>query len=321
MMGVKTSILDFSGLDSGTHKIKKARLVMSIVKGDRPLIAMSSGNYALALSIAAQESRITTYLVISNTLVNKNILKNNYTELIYLESLELNDVPCYRNSISNSLIPDLLGDNLSKACFSHTNCYAENVTNGADLAKSSAAISNYEMKAFYYKPKSREGVNAAKKISKFLMNNPLYSNINLNEYDLIISPTGSGELLYDLARQAPHAFVIGLCPERHPLVSGVDFNYFNSIADKLVTPVAPMRPMISSLNNLKIIGVSEKDINNAHKLSQIVGLSSEASSSIGLCIADEGFRDRHNININTTSALFVNTGIGNYFKIPKSEKF
>jgi hypothetical protein len=144
-------------------------------------------------------------------------------------------------------------------------------------------------------------------------------------YEAVFCPNGSGELVYDLAF---HSSVLplrtrfyGVSPEDHPSITEQDFNphCFKSFADKLVTPIYPLR--WSHLENarqfdrrkvqLQFLGATEEELQNAYQHAEGAGLVVEPSGAAAVSVLLDSFRQRHALAFKRRErVLIVSTGKG-----------
>lgn len=153
-------------------------------------------------------------------------------------------------------------------------------------------------------------------VRKFILYKDLAEN--LEYYDYVACPVGSGELIYGLwsgflGKRQPN--FLGIVPiDAHPLGSKnivVDFDKIkNSKASALVTPIYYMEKMTKQ-PNINFLAANNNEFLEANKLAKKAGINSEISGSAGLVFLDENVRQRAKISISpSTRVLIVNTGNG-----------
>ena len=309
-LGCQVDILDFSTTKTGTHKYIKAVNVLNLpqVKHAKRLFVISAGNYAYSLmrcmeSIGSKQELV---IIIDTSLgffatrkfKNKNvrIIRTN------LSKVKIEDAFAPLQLIySKAELEKILStrEGMMKV-------YSENVN-----------VTNY----YYF----TLGPNLNVKL--LMPHYVLYSDVteSLGEYDYVVCPTGSGEIIYALWNEfmeSPSKYgkikpqIIGIIPFlTHEISSVGDFRGFvdkmnKTKAKALATPYFEMRPIVN-YPNLNFWEVNNKEFIKANKIAAEVGLNSEISGSAGLVFIDSNLRKENNIHLKSTDRiLIVNTGNG-----------
>lgn len=306
VLNCSVDLLDFSGTRSGTHKMLKAQKVFEMTKDvNAELIAISSGNYARALKIIAEETDRRVHFAISRDaeVFSNGALVGPNTDVVAIEDL----IDAKRNFLRKGPFPfsdevrDLTGDQLG------------------------LAYSLYKGEGFI-PPINVTNIEDLYDLSRHVQPELYDLGTNCPSYNYIFSPFGSGELLFDLSRNSFKYSIrfIGFAPAGHPAITRKDFesNQTPSMADKLVTPVFslgydPFDDNRRSLDRIEIIPVPEEKIEQAHQFALSIGLNGEPSSTISLAIADSKFRIQNKIDFGPRDrVLIINTGNGESFPLP-----
>lgn len=316
--GFDIDLLDFSKTRTGTHKFIKAEYVFrNFEVADFPIFcAISSGNYAYSLVVLANEIRKQyVYLCMSESDSNNYAyLEGDYSEVLPLEQLanmfskdgskalriglELGQrgFPILLNQRLVEAIKAFVVDKMNICILQGINI--KNVTNISDIILSEEQ-GNFEL---------RFSQSRKRKLKK----NLVYDfGDTLKNYDFIICPIGSGELAYQIALQTK-AKVYGIIPDNHPLatIEEVDFSFSSSPADKLDTPVVPLRRYITRQKNIEIISLTGEEIISAYQIATKFDIVSEPSASVIFSLLYEKRFEEIRKQFEGKKILLVNTGKG-----------
>ncbi len=313
--GCQVDILDFSTTRTGTHKYIKAITVLNLPKVQRAkrLFVISAGNYAYALIQAMRDLGIEKEIVIIHGVdADTSILQKLKSKNVKFSLWKLNERVYHSREIILRILYSKKGlakiqsdENEMAKIFTDnvdvTNFY-EGLTVGHPMAMQNFKNSNYIV---LYKEVIRK----------------------LEEYDYLVCPTGSGELIYafwneymefpTIQRNKIPQF-IGIVPaQAHPLGTK-GFHRFenmrNSKAKALATVKFEMQNLLG-FSNIKWWSAEDKEFTEANSLAKLAGVNSEISGSAGLVFMDINLRKQYNIHLKPTDKiLIVNTGNGHLLK-------
>lgn len=309
-LGCPVDVLGFSGMETGTHKIIKAREASRRCPGSTELVAITSGNYGAALKRVAEEQQRRVHLVMGDGRPDlKEKLRGPYSTVLEIENL-MGQLPGGRRTAivqrRRGLITDLSRRELEEAMASLTGKNEReftNVTSHVDILRNSAE-------------------------KKDLRDNPIYEVMwyaNVGSYRAVFVPAGGGELLHDVAANFLYSdtWIFGVCPKGHPLITGTTFesdNFVESYADKLVCPTHQMGGLLQTASSarssvgirpIEYLSATEQNFRHAHRLAQQAGLDCEPSGAAACVSLIKTFRERHRLSFGPEDrVLIVNTGNG-----------
>lgn len=329
-----TDVLDCSMLPSGTHKILKARRVMSILDGiDWTPILISSGNYARAITMEAERVRRKVIIVLDTSVDTYKPLDSEFVEEVEIRDLIAANAELAQRDERIKNPQDLTGSHLG-----HAYEYFRNPSKPVTKYKFSTKVTDENRHApvnvtnSFYLDHLDIAVNNGG--IDHLLDTYGQLAVFLKDYDAVFCPVGSGELFYDLFAYSPCHSVdfYGVIPERHPALIKKWFTEVDkpSLANKLTTPVFPISSEFNPgdfplsmpyyfMDRAKkmekcftFVTISEEEIAEAHKVALTTGFDAESSGSVGFASTLDTFREKHDITFSTCDRLLiVNTGNGN----------
>ncbi len=318
-MGCRVDVLDFSSTVTGTHKIIKAQAALErCTHANTSYIAITSGNYGLALKSVAEKLRRKVHIVIGRTREGiKTILEGDFTDVHFIEDLqEYNPSGPYDHPSISPQNTHTTSPNLSVS--STTDHLVESFR--AKYGRAANGLTNIT---------THRDIEHHDKWHSELKNHPIYRVTDVwrgEPYNNVFIPTGSGELLCDLVAQkmGRQPNIYGICPQGHPFIRGMDHTEFDdnvpaSRMDKLVTPTAITIEDHFDLDkywykNVHFLEASEGDSEIADRVAENADLNSESSGAAACTIAVPSFREKHGLEFKPSDLiLVVNTGNGEQY--------
>jgi len=308
-LGCQVDILDFSTTRTGTHKYIKALAVLHSPKIERAkrLFVISAGNYAYALIYVMKEVGIEKELFI---IVDKSMgyfarrkFKHKNVKIVTID-LKKTFIDLQKGILKKICPEEKIDDDLTKL---------------RSLLYRNINLTDYYRLQFENIPFTTGAFD--------LPHTVLYGDIiqSLTDYDYIICPVGSGELIYSIweeyfklptipRKRIPK--IIGIVPkDAHPLslARRLYIEFGQKIKKtKTIALATPEFEMINLLEtNIDFWAANDKNFEDANRLAKLAGINSEISGSAGLVFMDIRMRNENDIHIKSTDKiLIVNTGNG-----------